>query len=142
MDKTAFPTEAWSGLYHLLREKLGPLDTYWALFDSTKKEDLVQGTLSADLPEIYFDLKRDLNLDKTGISQADFAWELRFSFWSHWGRHALEALKAMYDHHLEAEIRRGAEIDGRGHTVRFRRLPGPSDFHPHRCPVQRPAGTN
>ena len=67
---------------------------------------LVQGTLSADLSEIYFDLKCDLNFDKTGISQADFAWELRFSFWSHWGRHALDALKAMYDHHVEAETRR------------------------------------
>src|SRR5215467_911903 len=51
IEKTAFPTEAWSSLYHSLREKLGPLDMYWVLFDSTKKEDLAQGTLSADFSE-------------------------------------------------------------------------------------------
>jgi Domain of unknown function (DUF5063) len=109
-NETPFPTEAWAGLFHSPREKLGPLDMYWELFDSTKKEDLVQGTLSGDLSEIYFDLKHDLHLDKTGIGQADFVRELRFSFRSHWGRHALEALKAMYDHGVETEIRGVVEM--------------------------------
>jgi Domain of unknown function (DUF5063) len=110
MNETPFPTEAWADLLHSLREKLGPLDMYWELFDSTKKEDLVQGTLSGDLSEIYFDLKHDLHLDRTGIGRADFVWKLRFSFLSHWGRHALEALKTMFDRGVETEIRRAIEM--------------------------------
>ena len=100
-DETPFATEEWANLSNSLRSKIGPLDAYWGVFDSTKNESPVQGTLAGDIAEIYFDLKRDLRLEEKGISQADFLWELRFSFRSHWSKHLLGALVAIHDRHVE-----------------------------------------
>jgi Domain of unknown function (DUF5063) len=61
----------------------------------------VQGTLAGDISEIYFDLMHDLHSEEKGISRADFLWELRFSFRSHWGKHLLGALVAIHDRHIE-----------------------------------------
>ena len=100
-DETPFATEEWANLSDSLRSKIGPLDAYWGVFDSTENESPVQGTLAGDISEIYFDLKHDLHLEEKGISQADFLWELRFSFRSHWGKHLLGALVAIHDRHVE-----------------------------------------
>lgn len=99
-NDTPFDVKEWSGLVHTLKEKIGALDTYWAVFDSTEKEGPVQGSLAGDISEIYFDLKEDLQLDQKGIARADLLWELRESFRGHWGRHAIEALKAIRDLHV------------------------------------------
>jgi len=98
--ETPFSTEEWARLFHSLKEKIGPLDAYWGIFDSTEKSDPVQGSLAGDISEIYFDLKQDLQLEEEGITAGDLLWELRESFREHWGRHALEALKAIRDMHL------------------------------------------
>jgi Domain of unknown function (DUF5063) len=100
-DETPFATEKWAELCNSLRGRLGPLDAYWGVFDSTENESPVQGTLAGDLSEIYFDLKHDIGLEEKGISQADFLWELRSSFRSHWGKHLLGALVAIHDRHIE-----------------------------------------
>jgi hypothetical protein len=99
-DGTPFATEKWAGLFHSLREKIGPLDAYWAIFDSTEKSEPAQGSLAGDISEIYYDLKENLQLEETGITSGDLLWELHESFREHWGRHATEALKAIYDLHL------------------------------------------
>jgi hypothetical protein len=101
VDETPFAKEKWAELYNSLRGKIGPLDGYWRIFDSTDDAPPVQGTLSGDISEIYFDLKHDLCLDEKGVSRADFLWELRDSFRSHWGRHLLGALVAIHDRHIE-----------------------------------------
>jgi hypothetical protein len=88
-------------LFRPLKEKIGPLDGYWTVFDSTANANPVQGSLSMDISEIYSDLKRDLLLEQQGVTQADFLWELRFSFRSHWGRHLLGVLAAIYDRQVE-----------------------------------------
>jgi hypothetical protein len=80
-----------------LREKIGELDVYWGVFDSTAKEEPVQATLSADISEIYYDLKQDLQLKTKRIAHADLIWEIHSSFREHWGRHAIDALKALYN---------------------------------------------
>jgi len=101
IDTTPFAIEAWAKLYNSLREKIGSLDGYWRTFDSTDEDSPVQGSLAGDISEIYFDLKEDLQLEETGIPQADFLWELRCSFRTHWGRHLLGALAAIYDRQIE-----------------------------------------
>lgn len=100
-DETPFPLEDWKALERSLTEKIGPLDAYWQVFDSTEKEDPVQGSLGGDISEIYFDLKQDLHLEEKAISQADMLWELRESFRQHWGRHLVSALTAIHHCHVE-----------------------------------------
>lgn len=100
-DETPFATEKWAELYNSLRGKIGPLDAYWEIFDSTERNSAVQSTLAGDISEIYFDLKHDLHLEEKGISPGDFLWELRTSFRSHWGKHLLGALRAIHDRHVE-----------------------------------------
>ena len=92
--------EQWATLFRSLKEKIGSLDTYWVVFDSTLEETPVRASLAGDISEIYRDLKRDLDLEKLQISRADLLWELQASFRNHWGRHALGALKAISDLHL------------------------------------------
>ena len=101
IDETPFAADQWAGLCNSLRHKIGPIDAYWEVFDSTGSETLVQATLAGDISEIYFDLKRDLQLEERGVSRADFLWELRSSFRSHWGKHLLGALVAIHDRHVE-----------------------------------------
>ena len=101
IDETPFATEKRSELNNSLRSKIGPLDSYWVVFDSTTHESPVQGTLAGDISEIYFDLKHDLHLEGKGISKSDFIWELRNSFRSHWGKHLLGALSSIHDRHVE-----------------------------------------
>jgi len=100
-DEMPFATEKWAELCNSLRAKIGPLDIYWGIFDSTEGSSPAQGTLAGDISEIYFDLKHDLQLEEIGIPQADFLWELHSSFRSHWGRHLLGALVAIHDRHIE-----------------------------------------
>jgi uncharacterized protein DUF5063 len=100
IDQTPFPKEEWSKLFQSLKQRIEPLDSYWEILDSTEKGEPVQGSLAGDISEVYYDLKNDLRLEQKGISRADLLWELRESFRGHWGRHALEALKAIRDLHL------------------------------------------
>ena len=99
-NETPFATEKGAGLFRSLKEKIGPLDTYWGVFDSTENGDPAQGTLAGDISEIYYDLKENLQLEEKGVTSGDLLWELRESFREHWGRHATEALKAIYDMYL------------------------------------------
>jgi hypothetical protein len=101
IDETPFDKEKWAEQFNALKGKIGSLDTYWKIFDSTENEPPVQGTLAGDISEIYFDLMHNLHIGEKGISHADFLWELRFSFRSHWGKHLLGALAAIHDRHIE-----------------------------------------
>ena len=48
-DETPFATEEWTKLFNSLRGKIGPLDAYWGIFDSTENESPVQRTLAGDI---------------------------------------------------------------------------------------------
>src|SRR5215472_2839354 len=100
-DGAPFQTDEWNELRRLLKEKIGPLDAYWEIFDSTEKQEPVQGSLAGDISEIYFDLKRSLELEETGIRKSDLLFDWRLDFRSHWGRHVLGALTAIHHRHVE-----------------------------------------
>jgi hypothetical protein len=80
-----------------LRTIFGKFDNYWEIFDSTQKEEAVNGSLANDVAEICMDLKDALSLVENGTDLNDAHWQWRFDFRNHWGRHAVSALKAMYD---------------------------------------------
>jgi hypothetical protein len=100
-DGAPFQTDEWNELHRLLKEKIGPLDAYWEIFDSTAKKEPVQGSLAGDISEIYFDLKRSLELEESDVPKSDLQFDLRFDFRSHWGRHLLGALTAIHHRHIE-----------------------------------------
>jgi hypothetical protein len=64
VDETSFPREKWERLHRSLKEKIGTLDPYSLVFDSTEKGVPVQGSLAGDISEIYFDLKQNLQLEE------------------------------------------------------------------------------
>jgi len=85
---------------------------YSFVFDpfETSNPNVVMSDLRADLREIYDDLGRGLAVwdQAQGSAQRDAAWDLRFDFGSHWGRHATDALRAvhwlLFEHYIEAKL--------------------------------------
>jgi|SRR5690348_12383556 uncharacterized protein DUF5063 len=100
-NETPFKTDKWGELHRSLREKIGPLDTYWTIFDFTEKQEPVQGSLAGDISEIYFDLKDSLQLEEIGAPKSDVVFDWRLDFRSHWGRHLLGALTAIHHRYIE-----------------------------------------
>lgn len=84
------------GVWNTLRQKLGPLESYYTVYEPRELSDPVQGSLANDLFEIYEDLKEDIALVKGGAHPSDIAWSWRESFREHWGNHATDALRAIY----------------------------------------------
>jgi uncharacterized protein DUF5063 len=100
-DETAFQSDKWDELHRSLEKKIGTLSAYWTIFDFTEKQEPVQGSLAADISEIYFDLKESLNLEENGVAQSDVLFDWRLAFRSHWGRHLLAALTAIHHRNVE-----------------------------------------
>jgi len=63
---------------------------------SEDNEDSRGGWLTDDLYDIWGDLKDGLLLLDAGVNEKDVIWEWRFSFWTHWGAHAVGALHLMH----------------------------------------------
>ena len=57
--------------------------------------DPVVGDLAGDLTDIYVDLRRGMANYRRGQIDAA-AWEWQFHFGSHWGRHAVDAIRALH----------------------------------------------
>jgi hypothetical protein len=89
--------QEWRQLYNLLKEKLGDWDRYWQVFDPTEDHEAISGTLSDDIADIYGDLKKGLVLiEMHEVPPEDIIWNWRFLFYSHWGKHAMDALLAAH----------------------------------------------
>ena len=87
----------WSQLYELLKEKLGDWDLYWEVFDPRKDNQAIHGSLADDIADIYRDLKEGLVLGETQeASPGDNVWHWRLGFFSHWGKHAIDALRTIH----------------------------------------------
>lgn len=68
---------------------------YWMMFDPYEEDDLVSGSLKEDLTSIVEDLRNGmLEYEGDSIENAVFEWKLGFK--SHWGQHAIDALKALH----------------------------------------------
>jgi hypothetical protein len=87
----------WWQLYQSLKEKLGDWDLYWGVFDPTKEREAVCGSLADDIADIYRDLKEGIILSESDQALLkDIIWQWRFGFFSHWGNHAMEALRTIH----------------------------------------------
>ena len=67
-------------------------------FDSMADDNYSQGRLADDLADIYKDLKKALELlaEQTDESIQEGLWNLRFSFGTHWGIHAVSAIRFLH----------------------------------------------
>jgi hypothetical protein len=89
--------QEWGQLYNLLKEKLGDWDRYWQVFDPTEDDEAIFGTLADDIADIYRDLKEGLVLiESREAPPEDIIWSWRLLFYSHWGKHAIDALLAVH----------------------------------------------
>jgi hypothetical protein len=88
--------EMWRARYSLLGEKLDDWNSYWEVFNPTHIHDTeaVCGSLADDLADIYGDLSEPLN--KTSMLPPDKIWAWQFSFSTHWGHHAVGALRTIH----------------------------------------------
>jgi hypothetical protein len=87
----------WRQLHELLKTKLGDLNLYWEVWDPTKDTKAIHGSLADDFADIYRDLKEELNLGETNQALSeDNIWHWRFGYYSHWGKHAIDALRTIH----------------------------------------------
>ena len=104
--KIRMTSEDWQSLYYSLQEMLGDWNQYRQVFDPINDSEVVIGTLSDDFGDIYRDLKEGLGIIRTDSTKtADAIWEWRFSFLSHWGKHALDALQAIHSRIYDLTLR-------------------------------------
>jgi len=89
-------------IFEQLSQALGDSDLYWSV-EALDDEDTeaFRRSLANDLKEIYSNLKEGLIAWEAGESEDDVVWEWRFSFWSHWGNHLVDALRAVHTHLAE-----------------------------------------
>ena len=74
-----------------------PFNYYGEVFDSTvvPPEEPVVGDLADDVADIYRDVITGLRLFEDGRFN-DASWEWGFTFQSHWGKHATDAIRAIH----------------------------------------------
>ncbi|WP_414738002.1 DUF5063 domain-containing protein [Gemmata algarum] len=93
-DVPAVPDSEWRRVFRAC-ERL-PVKHYGVVFDSlvVPPEEAVIGCVADDLADIYRDLVVGLQAHVSGNRELA-AWHWRFTFWSHWGRHAVGAIGAL-----------------------------------------------
>lgn len=70
------------------------VDGYWEIFDPRALDEPVAGSLTDDLVDVYRDVRRGLALAEGSLSEA--VWEWKFSYESHWGNHATDAVRVLH----------------------------------------------
>ena len=98
-DKVEIPRaddHEWRRIYE--RAAALPVQYYSVVFDPLEvpPSEAVVGDLADDLADIYRDLDYGHKLYEAG-EHAEAAWQWRFSF-NHWGRHAMEGMRAIHAH--------------------------------------------
>ncbi|MGP1908359.1 DUF5063 domain-containing protein [Metabacillus sp. JX24] len=75
--------------------ELGAKVNYWALFDPYTDDEPVACSLNDDLQDIYRDVKEGILLFQND-KRPEATWHWKFTFESHWGQHALQAMRALH----------------------------------------------
>jgi len=89
---TRMNEQEWGELYQSLKKHLGEWDLYWQVFDPTTDREADAGSLADDLADTYRDLKEGLLQQQCGARVEEIIWDWRLHFYSHWGKHAMDAL--------------------------------------------------
>ena len=95
--ETEMKHQDWGQLYDSLKEKLGAWNLYWMVFDPRTDNEAIQGSLADDIADIYRDLKDGIVLKEANeVPASEIIFEWRFGFTSHWGQHAVNALRTIH----------------------------------------------
>lgn len=60
-------------------------------------QEVMTGSVSDDLADIWRDLKDALEADRQGAPWQEVVWQTRFDLQTHWGKHAVDVLRALQD---------------------------------------------
>lgn len=90
-------SEEWGRLYELLKGKFGEPPFYWTVFNPVQDKEAIEASLADDIADIYGDVIEGVRLlAKPSANPEEIIWEWRISFHSHWGNHALQALRTLH----------------------------------------------
>lgn len=98
MNEKYVTEEQWQLTFNELREKFGTNDEYWFVENDNPHNDLIKGSLSDNLADIYQDMKDFVILYQKPMRDAKIAavWEIRQLFRSHWGFRIVNAVKVLH----------------------------------------------
>ncbi|MBE0640102.1 MAG: DUF5063 domain-containing protein [Bacteroidales bacterium] len=98
MNEKFVTEEQWQIVFNELREKFGNNDEYWFVENDNPHNDLVKGSLSDNLSDLYQDMKDFVILYQKPMRDAKVAavWEIRQLFKAHWGFRVVNALKVLH----------------------------------------------
>jgi Domain of unknown function (DUF5063) len=90
--------EAWHERFVGVQSALDDWDGYWTSIRpfGGREMEAVMRSLADDLADVWLDVKHGLVALDAGAPKTDVIWEWQFSFYSHWGRHATEALRVCH----------------------------------------------
>jgi hypothetical protein len=93
-------------LYCQLKDRFGDDDAYWLEYDSNAALEEITGSLASDFSDIYFELKRGLNLLNTGGGEDKDVLRLwQTGYVLNWGQHLLNAQKHLYSLRVEFQYK-------------------------------------
>ncbi len=90
--------ENWQDVFNELREKFGDEDEFWYLENDNPHNDLVKGSISDMLTDMYQDMKDFTILYQKPMRDAKkiAVWEIKELFKAHWGFRAANLLKVFH----------------------------------------------
>lgn len=86
----------YSEVFSRLCGTLGSANFYNEVYYPWYEDEACPASLTDDLADIYLDMKEGLEALEAGKPHADILFEWQLGFTSHWGRHATDALRAIY----------------------------------------------
>lgn len=87
--------EVWLSTMKSVQAALGEWDDYWTTM-SILEEAPVNLSLADALADIWRELRNGLDALESGSPVDDVLWDWRFGLRTHWGLHAVEALRALH----------------------------------------------
>lgn len=92
-------------LYCKLKDQLGESDVYMLEYDASDEKEEMSGSLASDFSDIYFELKRGLNLFLSGKENREAAltmWQSGYVLV--WGRQLVDAQKYLFSLRVSNQI--------------------------------------
>lgn len=90
--------EEWRARFDAIEARLGDWSAYATTLSPFEEDatEVATPALADDLSDVWRDLKAGLLSLERGGDREDVLWEWRFGFYTHWGRHAVEALRVLH----------------------------------------------
>lgn len=122
-DSFDIPHDAWSEMFGRVSGILGEREEYWAYFDpvcpENENEEPIFHSLADDLCDVYRDIEPGLRAWNSGkdeyLESIVFDWKVPL-FGTHWGLHAVSAMRALHYIVYLHGIAKGAEQNSGGNA--------------------------